>query len=254
MPSMETSSTSRSASTSGCSSASVLVPVPVSVTVSVVGSAMVVDSNDTGCQSKGVTSSAHERGGRPPATSRVDLERTALALFAAHGFAETTVEEIAEAAGVGRRTFFRYFDSKNDVMWGEFDALLADMGAWLAAVDDDVPTVEALRQAVVRFNSLPPEAVPAHRERMALILRVPALQAHSTLRYAAWREVVAAFAARRLDAEPHDFGPQLLGHLALGAAVAAYEQWLGDEQADLPALLTTAFGALPGEPDLTRRT
>ena len=245
MPSMDTSSTSRSASTSACSS--------VSVVVSVVGSAMVVDSNDTGCQSKGVASHTHERAGRPPATSRVALERAALALFAEHGFSETTVEEIADAAGVGRRTFFRYFDSKNDVMWGEFDALLADMGAWLAAVDD-VPMVEALRQAVVRFNSLPPEAVPAHRERMALILRVPALQAHSTLRYAAWREVVAAFAARRLDAEPHHFGPQLLGHLALGAAVAAYEQWLGDEQADLPVLLTTAFDALPGEPDLTRRT
>ena len=208
---------------------------------------MVVDSNDTGCQSKGVASHTHERAGRPPATSRVALERAALALFAEHGFSETTVEEIADAAGVGRRTFFRYFDSKNDVMWGEFDALLADMGAWLAAVD-------AIRDAVVRFNSLPPDAVPAHRERMALILRVPALQAHSTLRYAAWREVVAAFAARRLGVATTDFAPQLLGHLALGAAVAAYEQWLGDEQADLPALLTTAFHVLPGEPHLTRRT
>jgi hypothetical protein len=104
--------------------------------------------------------------------------------------------------------------------------------------------VEALRQAVVRFNSLPPEAVPAHRERMALILRVPALQAHSTLRYAAWRDVVAAFAARRLGAGPADFGPQLLGHLALGAAVAAYEQWLGDEAADLPELLAAALGVI----------
>jgi mycofactocin system transcriptional regulator len=205
---------------------------------------MAVDGNGTGCQSKGVASRQHERGGRPPATSRVELERAALALFAERGFAETTVEEIAEAAGVGRRTFFRYFDSKNDVMWGEFDALLADMAAWLAAVDDDVPMVEALREAVVRFNSLPPEAVPAHRERMALILRVPALQAHSTLRYAAWREVVATFVARRLGVAADDFAPLLLGHLALGAAVAAYEQWLGDEAADLPELLADALGVI----------
>lgn len=168
----------------------------------------------------------------------------ALGLFARQGFAETTVDEIAEAAGVGRRTFFRYFESKNDVMWGEFDALLADMRDWLAAVPDDVPIVEALRDAVVRFNALPPEAVPAHRERMALILRVPALQAHSTLRYAAWREVVAGFAARRLGVGAGDFGPQLLGHLALAAAVAAYEQWLADEGADLTALLTRAFAVL----------
>lgn len=185
-----------------------------------------------------------ERGGRPPATSRVELERVALSLFAEHGFAETTVEEIAEAAGVGRRTFFRYFESKNDVMWGEFDALLADMAAWLAGVDRDVPMVEAVRGAVVRFNSLPPEAVPAHRERMALILRVPALQAHSTLRYAAWRDVVATFAARRLGEPVDAFGPQLLGHLALGAALAAYEQWLGDVGADLPELLAASLGVI----------
>jgi mycofactocin system transcriptional regulator len=205
---------------------------------------MAVDGNGTECQSKGVAGDQHERGGRPPATSRVELERVALALFAEHGFAETTVDEIAEAAGVGRRTFFRYFESKNDVMWGEFDALLADMGAWLAAVDDEVPTVDALRAAVVRFNELPPEAVPAHRERMALILRVPALQAHSTLRYAAWRDVVATFVARRLGEPVGAFAPQLLGHHALGAAVAAYEQWLGDERADLAQLLGDAFGSL----------
>ena len=214
---------------------------------------MAVDGNGTGCQSKGVASKQHERGGRPPATSRVELERAALSLFAERGFADTTVEEIAEAAGVGRRTFFRYFDSKNDVMWGEFDALLADMAAWLGAVDDDVPMVEALRDAVVRFNSLPPEAVPAHRERMALILRVPALQAHSTLRYAAWRTVVATFAARRLGVATTDFAPQLLGHLALGAAVAAYEQWLGDEAADLPELLAVALDVIvwPGSGAVT---
>lgn len=178
----------------------------------------------------------------------------ALALFAEHGFAETTVDEIAEAAGVSRRTFFRYFESKNDVMWGEFDALLAEMATWLAEVDDAVPTVDALREAVVRFNELPPEAVPAHRERMALILRVPALQAHSTLRYAAWREVVATFAARRLGEPPGALAPQLLGHLALGAAVAAYEQWLGDADADLPRLLASAFSSLPDESQLTGRT
>jgi mycofactocin system transcriptional regulator len=215
---------------------------------------MVVDGNGTGCQSKGVTPDQRDRGGRPPATSRVELERVALALFAARGFAETTVEEIAEAAGVGRRTFFRYFESKNDVMWGEFDALLLAMGDWLAAVDDDVPTIDALREAVVRFNALPPEAVPAHRERMALILRVPALQAHSTLRYAAWRTVVATFVAGRLGEPVDSFAPQLLGHLALGAAVAAYEQWLSDPDADLPGLLGAAFDALPDESALTRRT
>jgi hypothetical protein len=115
------------------------------------------------------------------------------------------------------------------------------MAAWLAAIGEDVPTDEAVAEAVVRFNSLPPEAVAAHRERMALIQHVPALQAHSTLRYAEWRQVVADFVARRLGEPASGLRPQLAGHLSLAAAVAAYEQWLADDAADLPGLLRAAF-------------
>ena len=185
-----------------------------------------------------------ERLGRPPVTSRVDLERVALDLFIRHGFAETTLDDIAAAAGIARRTFFGYFSSKNDVVWGDFDVLLEGMDDWLAQGPDAVPLHEALTEAVIRFNDLPPDAVPAHRQRMSLILHVPALQAHSTLRYADWRGVVARFAARRLKQSADALLPQLVGHLALGAAVTAYEQWLADESADLPRLLSAAFGAL----------
>ncbi|MCA1843289.1 MAG: mycofactocin system transcriptional regulator, partial [Actinobacteria bacterium] len=104
--------------------------------------------------------------------------------------------------------------------------------------------LETLTEAVVRFNDLPAEAVPAHRRRMSLILHTPALQAHSTLRYADWRNVVARFAARRLDQPVDALLPRLVGHLALGAALTAYEQWLADEAADLPTLLLAAFAAL----------
>ena len=187
---------------------------------------------------------ADHRLGRPPVTSRAELERIALDLFIRNGFTETTLDDIASAAGIARRTFFGYFSSKNDVVWGDFDALLRGMEEWLAQGDGGRPLLETLTEAVVRFNDLPPEAVPAHRQRMSLILHVPALQAHSTLRYADWRGVVARFAARRLKQPVDALLPQLVGHLALGAAVTAYEQWLADESADLPRLLTAAFGAL----------
>ena len=184
------------------------------------------------------------RIGRPPVTTRVELEQIALALFIDHGFTETTLDDIATAAGIARRTFFGYFSSKNDVVWGDFDALLRGMDAWLAETPDDVPLLRALTDAVVRFNDLPPDAAPAHRARMSLILHVPALQAHSTLRYADWRNVVARFAARRLGEPTEALRPRLIGHLALGVALAAYEQWLADESADLADLLTEAFGSL----------
>ena len=190
--------------------------------------------------------------GRPPATSRAELEVAALELFHRDGFDATTVDRIAEAAGVSRRTFFRYYASKNDVVWGDFDAGLRAMEARLAQTPDDVPLLQGLGSAVVEFNALPPDAVPAHRQRMALILHVPALQAHSTLRYAAWRDVVARFAARRLDLPVDALAPQLVGHVALAAAVASYEQWLRDEGSDLSELLRAAFAALavsvPGAP------
>ena len=71
--------------------------------------------------------------GRRPRTTRAELERVAFALFEAKGFDETTVDDIAAAAGIGRRTFFRYYPSKNDVVWGDFDGELARLRGWLAA-------------------------------------------------------------------------------------------------------------------------
>lgn len=188
--------------------------------------------------------SVHEHPGRPPVTTREALEHVAFELFADHGFDATTVEAIAAAAGVSRRTFFRYFASKNDIVWGDFDGLVARMEAWLQACPDDQPLFAALTEAVVRFNSLPPSALAAHRRRMTLILHVPALQAHSTLRYAEWRGVVARFVARRSGAAVDSLVPQLVGHVVLGAAVAAYERWLSDDSADLGSLLAAALGAV----------
>ena len=62
--------------------------------------------------------------GRRPSTSRRDVARAALDLFARQGYDETTIDQIAAAVGVSRRTFFRYYDSKREVVWGEFDAEL----------------------------------------------------------------------------------------------------------------------------------
>src|SRR5712691_9666645 len=52
---------------------------------------------------------AEPRRGRPPGTSRRELELIALRLFTEQGFDNTTIEQIAAEAGVSKRTFFRYF-------------------------------------------------------------------------------------------------------------------------------------------------
>jgi TetR/AcrR family transcriptional regulator, regulator of mycofactocin system len=187
---------------------------------------------------------ARSRSGRPPSTTRAELERVAFLLFDAHGFDETSVEQIAEAAGIARRTFFHYSPSKTDLVWGEFDAQLDRLRAFLDSAPKDLPMLEAIHQAVVDFNRLPPGEEGQHRRRLSLILGVPTLLANSTLRFAQWREVIAAFAARRLGMATEDLLPRVVGYSALGAAIAAYEEWLRRPDSNLGALLDEALGTL----------
>lgn len=181
--------------------------------------------------------------GRPPSTTREEIEAVALDLFAARGFEETTVEEIAAAVGVGRRTLFRYFESKNDIAWGDFDWVMERLRDALAA-GDDLPPMEALRRGVVESNRYPVEQEPGLRTRMTLITGTAALQAHSALRYAAWRRVVAEWAAGRFDEGPDDLRPRVIGYAALGTAMASFERWVASEDEDLLELLDAAFVAL----------
>jgi TetR/AcrR family transcriptional regulator, regulator of mycofactocin system len=182
--------------------------------------------------------------GRRRVTSRAELEHVAFGLFAENGFEQTTVDEIAAAAGIGRRTFFRYFPSKNDIPWGAFEQELDRMRVRLKACPPEVPLMDAIRLALVDFNKVEPAQIPWHRRRMELILRVPALLAHSTLRFAAWRAVIAEFVAERTGQRPDALAPQSIAHAVLGVAVAAYEQWLDDPGADLGTLLDSAMRQL----------
>ena len=184
--------------------------------------------------------------GRRRATSRAELEQAAFALFAARGFDATTVDEIAAAAGIGRRTFFRYFPSKNDIPWGAFEHELERMRVRLKACPPEVPLADAIRVALIDFNRVAPAQVPLHRRRMELILRVPTLLAHSTLRFTAWREVVAEFVAERTGHRKDDLAPQAIAHAVLGVAIAAYEHWLDDPGSDLGTLLDDAMRQLSG--------
>lgn len=186
------------------------------------------------------------------ATSIAHLSHIGLELFFERGFDATTVDDIAAAAGIGRRTFFRYFASKNDLPWGEFDLLVDQMRASLAQVPDEVPMFEALHDAILDFNRYPTDELGYHRERMQLLLNVPSLVAHSTLRYASWREVVAEFTARRMGVEVLDLRPQEIAWIYLAVSLASYEQWLRDPERDLVEVLDRAltdlellFGGMP---------
>jgi mycofactocin system transcriptional regulator len=171
--------------------------------------------------------------GRPSATDHTAIEQAAFALFAEQGFDETTMEQIADAVGVGRRTLFRYFASKNDIPWGRFDESLDHFRDELAAQPHDLPIADAVHRCVVAFNAFDSEALPQHRARMTLILTTPTLQAHAALKYGAWRHVIAEYVASRTGTSPDDLLPRLVGHVSLALAVSGYEQWLADPDTSL---------------------
>ncbi|WP_074361048.1 mycofactocin system transcriptional regulator [Mycobacteroides abscessus] len=183
------------------------------------------------------------RVGRRPSTTRDEITAVAMTLFTQHGFDEVSVDDIAAAAGIARRTAFRYYSSKNAIVWGDFDSHLGVMRTLLEETADTVDTSTALRQAVLTFNDFPVDETPRHRMRMRMILEVPALQAYSMLMYTGWRDVIAQFVARRSGTDPGSLLPQTVAWTLLGVALAAYEQWLADESSKLTTLLGKGFDA-----------
>lgn len=184
------------------------------------------------------------RQGRPPATSHEELERVAVAMFLEHGYDNVSIDDIAAAVGIGRRTFFCYFHSKSDLVWGDYDWACGQLRTTLAEIPEDVPLMDALRRGVITFNTVDEAEMDHHRQRMRLLLKEPSLVANSMARYQQWREVVEEFVATRLGVPQKSLIPRTIAYSALGCALAAYEQWLEDDNSDHLELLDGAFRAV----------
>lgn len=115
----------------------------------------------------------------------------ALDLFVAQGFEATSVEQIAQAAGVSRSTFFRQFGGKDDVVFSDHDVLLAQLRTFLADADVAAtanPWATACAASVEVFRHFAAEPELARR-RYAVVRQVPALRE---------REIVTVFQYERL--------------------------------------------------------
>jgi mycofactocin system transcriptional regulator len=178
------------------------------------------------------------------AETRARIEQAALDLFLRDGFEQVTIDDIAEAAGIGRRTFFRYFATKADAVWGDFDAHVRRLAELLARSGSQTPVLGSICAAYVEVNDYAGEELPLLRERMQLILTEPALQAHSQLRYAAIDDVVAGHVAARTGRGADGLLPRLIATSARAAATTAFEVWLADPTQPLGRQLRAAFGEL----------
>lgn len=164
--------------------------------------------------------------GRRPSTSRQRIFTSAMELFASRGYSSTNVEDIAVAAGISRRTLFRYYPNKAAIPWGEFSDQIAVMREHFVLIDDALPLRDALADALVFFNTFPAAETRVHRARMRLLLDEPELQAHSVLMYSDWRAAIAEFVAGRRGENTTDLIPLAVAHAAQGIAMSSYQAWL----------------------------
>jgi len=177
--------------------------------------------------------------------TRKRLEDAALALFAERGFDQTTVDDLAAVSGVGRRTIFRYFPSKNDIVFGALDERLRVLAAELdAGGAAGVPLLEVMRRAFHATSHYEPDERAWLALRIRLIATVPSLQAHAALRYRAWEDAVQAAVAGRTGARGGVY-PRACAKAIIGVMWAAFDTWLetgaGD---DLPEIIDDAMDVL----------
>ncbi|MFB7861705.1 TetR family transcriptional regulator [Streptomyces sp. NPDC056069] len=171
-----------------------------------------------------------------------ELTEAALQLLARRGFDAVTVDEIVAEAGVSKRTFFRYFASKEDVVVQFLSGMGTEIHAALAERPADEPPSASLRRAVAVPLAACTLDTPEHAARalrvVQLILRTPALLGRLLERQAEWRETLATELARRQGLDPAaDLYPRLAAGTALVAFHTALQQWADGEAAEDPLLL-----------------
>lgn len=168
-----------------------------------------------------------------------ELTGAALKLLARKGFDAVTIDEIVLAAGVSKRTFFRYFASKEDVVIQFLSEMGASMRAELAGRPAHEPPSVALRHAVwVSIDACAGHADGALRV-VQLILGTPPLLARFLERQAQWRDGLAQELAHRLERDPEtDLYPQLAAGMALTAYGTVLQRLSDSDGAEDPATLT----------------
>jgi AcrR family transcriptional regulator len=185
-----------------------------------------------------------------PRAARVVVLRSiksmALHLFTKNGYAPTRVEDIAAATGISRRTFFRYFESKEDIIfsWTDDEAFTA----WPLLVDGVTRehSWTALRGAFLALATRPESELRQVRQIMTIILQTPILRGRLYNEAAVWQRKLSEVLE---ETNRGNSLAMLATRTRIAAAVIAYlsavEEWIEPRsQHSLEALVGAAFDAI----------
>jgi AcrR family transcriptional regulator len=176
---------------------------------------------------------------------RAQIAETAWSVFAERGFDDVTVNEVAEATGISRASFFRYFSSKEEAVFVALEAMGAEIATALEERPPQEDTWTALRRAfdaaTPNYASNPERALA----RLNLTRETPSLRAHQLERQAQWRHLIGPALAIRTGLDPEAVGIEAVVGAAVAALDSATEQWaLSGGELDLTTLVDEAFKAI----------
>lgn len=175
---------------------------------------------------------------------REQITEAALRLFAERGFDGVTIEEIAEAADVSRRTFFRYFARKEDVIIAWKQQMADELRAALAERANEESPLDAAHGALATV-------VAGYADRPELTLGLMRLfeggpKLHAGADYEDWDVVLADGIAQRMGVDAaRDSAPRLIATVGFAVLTATIETWAANGgKDDLVALLDDGFAEL----------
>jgi AcrR family transcriptional regulator len=170
---------------------------------------------------------------RQRAAVRAEIVQVAMELFLRNGFEATTVDEILDRVGVSRRSFFRYFGSKEDVVLGD----LVGRGEAIARALADRPVEEApwdaIRAAFQEAEETSPTDRDATLELGRMLFQTPSLLARHAEKRLRWQDLLVPLVADRLPSGPDR---QLRAYAIVASALAcldtASREWLARDGVD----------------------
>jgi AcrR family transcriptional regulator len=179
---------------------------------------------------------------RNKARARAEIADAALRLFFERGFEGVTVDEIVSAAGVSRRTFFRYFETKEDALLADYPELNARLSQALEATEPD-NAMDAIRAALHGMADWYIERSEAVLARSKVIRDTSMNVAARNLEFLTqWERGVAHAVANQVGADAGDLLPRTAAAMIVGAFRAALTQWVRSScDQDLHALTDQAL-------------
>jgi AcrR family transcriptional regulator len=161
------------------------------------------------------------------------IERVALSLFLKYGFSAVTVDQIADAADISKRTFFRYFASKEDLLLGDHQRYDETLARAVAKERPDQSAVRMLRDILLEMGHEVEADAEVARLRLALFRKYPETMSGAFEQQRAWNSTLTAVVAQRMGLDDsRDMRPALIVSVMMAAGNVALHNWFvtGAEQ------------------------